>query len=165
MTAVCLHCISWTWATCHLSAHSCGLESTLRVLTHSDPDFYDICKPSIDLTDKLKLEEDKLKVVFGPADIERWLQSGQNASSSHKSIFIDSYEVTIYPAESVNNTITLPSLTSTKKISSEMKSTNLYSTWFFDLNGGRTEYIITIACMIGKSRMKARWAQITKKFH
>ena len=31
---------------------------------------------------------------------------------------------------------------------------NLYSTWFLDLNGGRTEYVITIACMIGKSRMK-----------
>jgi hypothetical protein len=29
-----------------------------------------------------------------------------------------------------------------------------YGTWFFDLNGGRTEYVITIACMIGKSRMK-----------
>jgi hypothetical protein len=25
---------------------------------------------------------------------------------------------------------------------------------FYDLNGGRTEYVITIACMIGKSRMK-----------
>ena len=31
---------------------------------------------------------------------------------------------------------------------------NVYSTWFLDLNGGRTEYVITIACMIGKSRMK-----------
>lgn len=30
----------------------------------------------------------------------------------------------------------------------------MYSTWFLDLNGGRTEYVITIACMIGKSRMK-----------
>ena len=31
---------------------------------------------------------------------------------------------------------------------------NPYGTWFFDLYGGRTEYVITIACMIGKSRMK-----------
>lgn len=29
-----------------------------------------------------------------------------------------------------------------------------HSTWFFDLNGGRTEYVITIACLVGKSRMK-----------
>lgn len=24
-----------------------------------------------------------------------------------------------------------------------------YNTWFYDLHGGRTEYVITIACMIG----------------
>lgn len=29
-----------------------------------------------------------------------------------------------------------------------------YHTWFYDLAGGRTEYVVTIACMIGKSRMK-----------
>ena len=57
-----------------LLAHSCGLEATLRVLTHSDPTFYEICKPNIDLTQSLELEEDKVKVKFGPADIERWLQ-------------------------------------------------------------------------------------------
>ena len=57
-----------------LLAHSCGLEATLRVLTHSDATFYEICKPSIDLTHDLVLEEDKVKVKFGPADIERWLQ-------------------------------------------------------------------------------------------
>ena len=57
-----------------LVAHSCGLEATLRVLTHSDATFYEICKPNIDLTQSLELEEDKVKVKFGPADIERWLQ-------------------------------------------------------------------------------------------
>ena len=55
-----------------LVAHSCGLEATLRVLTHSDATFYEICKPTIDLTHQLELEEDKLKVKFGPADIERY---------------------------------------------------------------------------------------------
>ena len=30
----------------------------------------------------------------------------------------------------------------------------MYDAWFFDLNGGRTEYVITISVMIGKSRMK-----------
>ena len=93
-----------------LLAHSCGLESTLRVLTHSDQTFYDICKPNIDVTEKLELEEDKLKVIFGPADIERWLQSGVKASKSQRSIFIDSYEVTIFPAESVNHTHTIPGM-------------------------------------------------------
>ena len=29
-----------------------------------------------------------------------------------------------------------------------------FSTWFYDLGGGRTEYVITIACTVGKSRMK-----------
>ena len=37
----------------------------------------------------------------------------------------------------------------------ELREDNyLYSTWYYDLLGGRTEYVITIACMIGKSRMK-----------
>lgn len=29
-----------------------------------------------------------------------------------------------------------------------------YSSWFCDLSGGTTEYVITIACIVGKSRMK-----------
>ena len=29
-----------------------------------------------------------------------------------------------------------------------------YTCTFHDLNGGKTEYVVTIACMIGKSRMK-----------
>ena len=31
---------------------------------------------------------------------------------------------------------------------------SIYSTWFYDLDGGRTEYVITIACIVGRSRMK-----------
>ena len=57
-----------------LLAHTCGLESTLRVLTHSDEKFYEICKPNLELKEHITLEEDKLKIVWGPADIERWLQ-------------------------------------------------------------------------------------------
>ena len=30
----------------------------------------------------------------------------------------------------------------------------MYNTWFYDLNGGKTEYVITISVVIGKSRMK-----------
>lgn len=94
-----------------LLAHTCGLESTLRVLTHSDDTFYEICKPNVDIVDKVVLEEDKLKVKWGPSTIERWLQSGiQSQSNKTKHIFIDSYEVTIYPAESVNHTYTVPSV-------------------------------------------------------
>ena len=29
-----------------------------------------------------------------------------------------------------------------------------FSSWFFDLAGGTTEYVVTVACIIGKSRMK-----------
>jgi hypothetical protein len=46
-------------------------------------------------------EEDKLKIMWGPADIERWLQTGKRSSSTQRAIEIDSYEVTIFPAESV----------------------------------------------------------------
>lgn len=145
-----------------LLAHSCGLESTLRVLTHSDTKFYEICKPNMDLSGSLILEEDKLKVIWKPADIEVWLQSGKK-SHSQKAIVIDSYEVTIFPAESVKHTHTLTALTKNNNNNlndeddaekNSLEKDAVYSTWFFDLNGGRTEYVLTIACMIGKSRMK-----------
>jgi hypothetical protein len=32
-------------------------------------------------------------------------------------------------------------------------------------NGGRTEYVITIACMIGKSRMKGEKVKDKSKYH
>lgn len=140
-----------------LLAHTSGLESTLRVLTHSDEKFYEICKPNMDLREHLILEEDKLKIVWGPADIERWLQTGKKSSSSERAIEIDSYEVTIFPAESVKNVHTLPAHgKSSKNWSSKAQSHHdqMYHTWFYDLHGGRREYVITIACMIGKSRMK-----------
>ena len=123
-----------------LLAHSCGLEATLRVLTHSDDTFYELCKPNIDMTQKLVLEEDKLKVKFGPADIERWLQSGSKRPMGHnRSITIENYEVTIFPAESVNNTQTLSALSATSlpkdKSDPEIKDADSYSTWFYDLQG------------------------------
>ena len=88
-----------------LLAHSCGLEATLRVLTHSDETFYKICKPEFDMISGLKLEEDKLQVYFGPCDIERWLQSGsKKARKKNRTINIEQYEVTIFPAESTRHT-------------------------------------------------------------
>ena len=86
-----------------LLAHTSGLESTLRVLTHSDEKFYEICKPNFEHKDHIQLEEDKMKIVWGPADIERWLQFGKRSSSAQRAIEIDSYEVTIFPAETVKN--------------------------------------------------------------
>ena len=82
------------------------------------------------------------------------IQIGKRSSSAQKSIEIDSYEVTIFPAETVKNTQTLPALSKMKK---QLNSANkgdepTYHTWFYDLHGGRTEYVITIACMIGRSR-------------
>jgi hypothetical protein len=147
-----------------LLAHSFGLEPTLRVLTHSDLIFYQICKPNIDLVSNLKLFEDKVKVTWSPADIERWLQT-----ATQRSIVVDCYEVTIFSKEElVNRTITVPAKPLLKMTCSsdlllipgsaeadpEIKEAEHYDTWFFDLNGGRTEYVITIACIIGKSRMK-----------
>ncbi len=130
------------------------IKTNFRVLTHSDDTFYQICRPKFDPKDSLKLEEDKMKVSWKPADIERWLHSSgkDGRSRSHRSIVIDSYEVTIFPAESVKNTHTLPATRDDLTLSKGGCYT--YDTWFYDLLGGKIEYVVTIACMIGKSRMK-----------
>ena len=122
-------------------AHTSGIESTLRVLTHADETFRRICLPKLrnDST-HIRVEEDKVKVIWSPASLENWLQH-----NSHKGIEVDSYDVTIYPAESVNNSVT--------KTQAD-KEDGVYSAWFCDLQGGKTEYVITIATVIGKSRMK-----------
>ncbi|CAB4068164.1 unnamed protein product [Lepeophtheirus salmonis] len=126
-----------------LLAHTCGIESTLRVLTHSDDNFYETCRPKIDTTTDLTLEEDKLKIVWRPADIEKLFRR-------NSLINIESYEVTIYPAETVQHTCTIPANTYDSQTNDDV----FYSIWFYDLSGGRTEYVVTIACMVGKSRMK-----------
>ena len=144
-----------------LLSHSCGVESTLRVLTHSDADFHEIFKPNIHPSNHLSLEEDRLKIMWYPADIEKWLHSSRSRYRVG-SIEIDSYEVTIFPAERFNSTQTVSShskrLLNKGNMSGDEGSGGLddsaYSAWFYDLDGGRTEYVITIACMIGKSRMK-----------
>ena len=123
-------------------AHTSGIESTLRVLTHADDTFRKICLPKLRNDNAhIKVEEDKLKVVWNPASLENWLKS-----NSHKGIEVDSYDVTIYPAESVNNSVT--------KFKKDKDSGGYYTAWFFDLTGGKTEYVVTIATVIGKSRMK-----------
>ena len=124
-----------------LLAHTAGIESTLRVLTHADETFRKICLPKLETEDHVKVYEDKLRVKWKPASLESWLESNQ-----HKGIIVDSYDVTIYPAESINNSVT--------KRTDEKDSSGSYSTTFLDLLGGKTEYIVTIACVIGKSRMK-----------
>jgi hypothetical protein len=42
--------------------------------------------------------------------LQNWHQTGKRSSSTQRAIEIDSYEVTIFPAESVKNTHTLPAL-------------------------------------------------------
>ena len=125
-------------------AHTSGIESTLRVLTHADETFKKICLPKLSNDSAfIKVEEDKVKVVWNPASLENWLES-----NAHKGIEVDSYDVTIYPAESVNNSVT--------KHKKDKDSGGMYGAWFFDLQGGKTEYVITIATVIGKSRMKGK---------
>ena len=85
--------------------------------------------------DQIKVEEKKLKVFWKPASLENWLEE-----HSHKDIAVDSYDLTIFPRESVNNSVT--------KLKEEKDKDGNYSAWFFDLQGGRTEYIVTIACVI-----------------
>eukprot|EP00092_Neocalanus_flemingeri_P032028 GFUD01034810.1.p1 GENE.GFUD01034810.1~~GFUD01034810.1.p1 ORF type:complete len:905 (+),score=215.05 GFUD01034810.1:108-2822(+) len=125
-----------------LLAHTSGIESTLRVLTHADETFKKICLPKLkNDAEHIRVEEEKIKVVWKPASLENWLEE-----NSHKGIVVDSYDVTIFPAESVNNSVT--------RLKEEIDKDGNYVAWFFDLQGGKTEYVVTIACVIGKSRMK-----------
>ena len=120
-----------------LLAHTSGIESTMRVLTHADETFKKICLPKLkNNMDHIKVEEDKLRMTWNPASLEKWLEE-----NSHEGLAVNSYDVTIFPAESVNNSIT--------KSKHEKDANGKYSAWFFDLNGGRTEYVVTIACVIG----------------
>ena len=86
-------------------AHSCGIEITLRVLTHSDDQFYKIFKPNLIKGTRLRIEEDKLKVEWHPALAEKWLSPKNRPSFRNRIIDIDAYEVTIFPAEKVENTL------------------------------------------------------------
>ena len=63
-----------------------------------------------------------------------FIQSGKNRPSrNHKTIIIDNYEVTIFPAESVNHSHTIPA--NCTGYDPEMKGADSYSTWFYDLQG------------------------------
>ena len=68
-----------------------------------------------------------------------YIKSGKNRPSrSDQTIIIDNYEVTIFPAESVNHSHVVPanSAMPSEKCDPEMKlGTDLYSTWFYDLQG------------------------------
>ena len=55
-------------------------------------------------------------------------------SRNHKTIIIDNYEVTIFPAESLNHSHTIPA--NGTGCDPEMKlGADPYSTWFYDLQG------------------------------
>ena len=124
-----------------LLAHTAGIEATLRVLTHADETFRKICLPKLTVSDQVKVEEEKLKVYWKAASLECWLED-----NNHKGIRVESYDVTIFPRESINTSVT--------KMKDDKDSEGNYSAWFYDLQGGRTEYIVTIACVLGRSRMK-----------
>ena len=89
------------------------------------------------------MEEDRINVTWFAASIEKWLNTNIDG------LVIDSYDVTIYPAETSNNSVTLKA-----KTVDALENDDPYRACFLDLNGGKTEYIITIVCVIGKSRMK-----------
>jgi hypothetical protein len=94
-------------------AHTCGIEITLRILTHSDDQFYRIFKPNLVVSSsssnsKAYVEEDKLKVEWHPSLAEQWLHPGNAPSFRSRIIDIDAYEATIFPAEKVENTLRHP---------------------------------------------------------
>ena len=103
-----------------LLAHTSGIEATLRVLTHADETFRKICLPKLTVADQLKVEEEKLKVYWKPASLEVWLEK-----HDHKGIKVESYDVTIFPRESINTSVT--------KMKDDKDSEGNYSAWFYDL--------------------------------
>ena len=48
------------------------------------------------------------KVTWAPAEIEMWLQYGKRRSKEQRQIDIHSYDVTIFPAESLLNSHSVP---------------------------------------------------------
>ena len=81
---------------------------TLRVLTHSDDQFYEIFKPKLDKAIHVKLEEDKVKVEWLPSHAEKWLYHDGSSRFRRRILDIDSYEATIFPVEKIENTKRLP---------------------------------------------------------
>ena len=69
-----------------LLAHTSGIECTLRILTHADDTFRKICLPKLISMDQIKVEEEKLKVFWKAASLEKWLED-----HSHKGIVVDSF--------------------------------------------------------------------------
>ena len=129
-----------------LLAHTAGIELTLRILSHSDENFRQVCQPKLDILEQIKVEEEKLKVFWKPSDIEKWLEE-----NNHKGLKVASYAVSIFPQESLKTSVT--------KTKDAKDGDGNYSASFNDLQGGKTEYVITISCVIGRSRMKGE--QIT----
>ena len=124
-----------------LLAHTSGIEATLRVLSHADETFRKLCLPKLSV-DQVRVEEEKLKVYWKPASIETWLEE-----NDHKGLQVECYVVTIFPKESINTSFVT-------KIKEDRDKEGNYSAWFYDLQGGKTEYVLTIACVLGRSRMK-----------
>jgi hypothetical protein len=54
------------------------------------------------------------------------------AEHSHREIRVDSYDVTIFPAESIKNSVSKKA-----KLKAEAEEDDKYSAWFFDLAGAR----------------------------
>ena len=137
-----------------LLAHTSGIEATLRVLSHADETFRKLCLPKLTVADQVKVEEEKLKVYWKPASIETWLEE-----HDHKGLQVECYDVTIFPRESINTSVT--------KIKEDRDRDGNYSAWFYDLQGGKTEYVVTIACVLGRSRMKDRvkYFSVGKRSH
>ena len=59
---------------------------------------------------------------------------------------VNAYAVSIFPQESLKTLVT--------KTKEDKDSDGGYSASFHDLHGGKTEYVVTISCVIGRSRMK-----------
>lgn len=143
-----------------LLGHNYGLESTLKMLSHTDRGFTNLLTP---IAAVKKVEINKLSVEWCPSELEVLFTGTKGLSyksiincSIRRVISIDNYQVTVLEkaekTEKIKATLEIPAkLIDSKYYSSQNKK---YSAEFEDLEGGTNEYITTITSVIGESRMK-----------
>ena len=113
-----------------LIAHSCGKSATLRVLSHTAPSFAELCQP---IVTNIQKTEKTLKIMWEKAELH---------NIKDTELAVDEYVVAIF---------------STDKKYHDHKSVNSSENCeakFTSLEGGKTQYMVTISAIVGQAKMK-----------
>jgi hypothetical protein len=145
-----------------LLGHNYGLASTFKMLSHSDRGFNNLLTP---IATVKKVEVNKFSIEWCPCEFELLFTGSKRLTymsiincSMRRDISIDNYQVTVLEraekTEKIKAKLEIPAkLSNSKYYNSNNKK---YSVDFDNdnLEGGKNEYIVTIAAVIGESRMK-----------